>query len=305
LIKAEAVKCKHCKSDLPGFEPKLAPTVPVPEKNNTDKQAVVENESPSPKKKIEPESGKLAEPKSDEWWHNPKTRKKMYAVAGTAAVLILLLIVILVAVQPSSTDKAVAAAAKFVSSGQQKHASDALACIDPSEYPLLRAELCQGMSSVSSPADWLATNDLAFEKNMTETVLPAFFKDSFWQKAKAVKGEKIAPNTYAVVFKTSSKTKDCGTMVVTSKSVKNSTGTSKTVYMVDWAGTPAMLGGIGLTRKNSSTAEQINDSVNKLLANPSKESCLTAVSWTGQSVSGGLNGVVTCGRNPGPKPLRC
>src|SRR5450759_3337707 len=94
LIKAEAVKCKHCKSDLPGFEPKLAPTVPVPEKNNTDKQAVVENESPSPKKKIEPESGKLAEPKSDEWWHNPKTRKKMYAVAGTAAVLILLLIVI-------------------------------------------------------------------------------------------------------------------------------------------------------------------------------------------------------------------
>ena len=75
LIKAEAVKCKHCKSDLLGSESKIVSTVSDHQEHGIEKNAASEEKPPSG---VSLEGVKSVKPKSDEWWHNPKTRKKVY-----------------------------------------------------------------------------------------------------------------------------------------------------------------------------------------------------------------------------------
>ena len=287
LIKAEAIKCRHCKSDrlLPEREEEFASELGKPdvtgkevEDDSTDETEEIKN-----KEKIETKppvypSPQPASKRIARWWKYPKVRIGAYLAACVVVVIIVALIVVAVTHQTpgeAATSKAVAEAKVFLKYASDKKYEALLPYIDKSSYPLLKAELCQGLFE-GTPADLLGMDDATFEKMLVDTTLPSLFQNSFWKSApEIIDGKGVANGTYAVIVKKPGKSKEGGTIIVKTQD-KNS-------YTIDLSGTPSLLGSVNAGKDNRNAAAYITDSVNELLANPTKESCLTAITWLAAS----------------------
>lgn len=290
MIKAEAIKCKHCKSDLSaGFaaaatSEKLSSQAQEeePEKENEDTEAeqvqpkVIEDTHP-PSKATE---GTASENRSvgetfTEWWKKPNFRKGTYLAAGIVVVIVIAIIVIAVVAHKTPEEIAVGKVVEVVGTflkynGNGDYEKSSF-YVDSAGYPLLKSILVVNGTnedgnalSPDAAAGILDMKDEAFKKQLTESLLPSIKQagERAWRDEEPgfIEGAKIGDN-FVVVVKEEKQDRNCLAFVLTAD------------QKIDLSGMTAFLYTDNDKEEDVPLSQAITECV-EWLKEPTKESCL-------------------------------
>jgi hypothetical protein len=276
LIKAEAIKCKYCKSDLeiPEKEPEETPEPEVDTSESVvEKPAVVEESAKPISHESEESLGERIERTVSAWWKNPKVRKGTYITAGVVGVVIVALIVVAVAVHQTPEEVAISKAVntvnEFIGYTLEGKYTQALSKIGENDSLLRAYVIAYGTGEDGKP---LSLEEATKIISMSEADFGNQLGGTFAGLAKGLKAVGITTGGYrkgfligdscVVIAKKDANAKKGGTFIV-----------PKGSDYVALSSTPTVLYG----NDNEMLSEAVTDKVNEWLRNPTKESSEASV----------------------------